>query len=125
MIPIYVPAVSKPSPNVLPRNRLQRSPYRLDECLAGTSCHLLEDRFDLREGFLDRIEVRRVSGLEDDASCPRLDQLPHLLALVGTQVIQYDRLPRLQRRSQNLLDVGLKDLLGRRSLHGHRRSYPL
>ena len=59
--------MGKPSPSVLPPNRCQCPPYRLDECLAPTGCLLFEDRFDLREGFFDRIEVRRVSREEDDA----------------------------------------------------------
>src|SRR5215210_4657304 len=96
-----------------------------DELFAGTGTSLLENRLDLREGYLDRIEVRRVRRQEDDASCPRFDQLLNLLTFVGAQIIHDDHLPGLQCRGQKSLNIGLENLGGRRSLHGHRRTHPL
>ena len=65
--------------------------------------------FDLGEGQLDRVEVRRVGRQEEEASTGRLDGRAGGLALVRAQVVQDDDLTGAQAGGEEALGVGRED----------------
>lgn len=68
-----------------------------------------QERFELGERLFDGRQVGRVGGQPEDLAPPLLDGVAHAFPGVGTQVIQDDDLAGLERGSQHLFHVGLKD----------------
>lgn len=62
-------------------------------------------RLELSKGQFDRVEVGGVGGQVEETSASRLDQLADTSDLVGWQVVEHDRVTRLQGRDQGLLDI--------------------
>src|ERR1700733_4079517 len=56
--------------------------------------------------LLDRVEIGGVFGQEDEAGSDSSDGLPHLLALVGAEIVEDDDVARLEGRCEELLDIG-------------------
>lgn len=65
-----------------------------------------QERFQFGEGELDGIEVGAVGRQESEMGACGLDRRPHLGRFVHRQVVEYDDVAALQRRHQDLLDVG-------------------
>ena len=75
--------------------------------------------FHLRPTFLDRVEVRRV-GRQKEERCPGLvDSFGHTIHLMGAQVVHDHDLIGQQLRTQNLIEVGEKDVTIGRRFNGH------
>jgi hypothetical protein len=65
-------------------------------------------RFEFGEDLLDRVEVGRVFGQEQETGAGRLDGLAHRLSLVRSQIVEHDDVVWLESRDQELLDRGAK-----------------
>ena len=65
-----------------------------------------QERFQLGEGELDRIEIRTVRRKESNARARLLDGHPHLGLLMNGEVIEYDDIARAQSGNQDLFNVG-------------------
>jgi len=103
-----VAAVAKAVAGRLREDSVQRSRERRVQGLTGCRLHAPKRLLDDADRHLNGIEVRRVAGEEED-SCPgSRDRLSHAGLLVDRQVIQDDKLPRLQRRNQDVRDVLVK-----------------
>ena len=67
---------------------------------------LSDERLQLGEDLLDRIEVGRIFGQEEQAGAGGSDCLPHGLAFVRAEIVGYDDIVWLEGRDQELRDVG-------------------
>lgn len=85
-------------------------PKRIDAALGG----LAQQRLELGEHLLDRIEVRRVWRLVQDAGAPGSDGLRNAADLVAGQVVGNDDVPGVERGAQELTHPGQEHL----SVHG-------
>ena len=77
--------------------------------VASRSC-LSQQRFELGEDLLDRIEVRRVFRQEDEARPNIADRLSHRLSLVGVEIVEDHDVARLEGRDEELFDIGMEAL---------------
>lgn len=78
--------------------------------------------FELGPRFLYWVQVRRL-GREVEYLRPYvLDQEPHALDLMGTQVIHHYCVTGLERRTQDVLNIGQKDVAISGLFDGHRRN---
>ena len=78
-----------------------------------------KERFQFREGELDRIEVGAVRRQESDDRAHRFDRGLHRRLLVHDQVVEHHDVAGPQGRHQDLLDVGEKGGIVDRSVeHG-------
>ena len=68
---------------ILGGHGLQRPTHRADQRFAGARLGSSQEPLDLREGLLDRIEVRRVGRQVDELAASTLDDLLHPTSLVG------------------------------------------
>src|SRR5215212_7909415 len=82
---LTVAAMPEEALGVLGRERRERPPHRLDQRLAGARLGFAYQLLDLREGPLDRIEVRRVRRQVKELAAPPLDDLLHSAVLVGRE----------------------------------------
>lgn len=107
------------------REELERDGDEATDLLKTTRLGGAQERFQLRERELDRIEVRTIGREESNDRPDLLDRGPYLWLLVGRQVVEDDDIARAQRRHQHLFDVGEE----RRTINGpieHRgRAQPL
>src|SRR5215213_10030368 len=102
---------------VLGRDRRERSSHRLDQRFAGARLGPSQEPLELREGLLDRVEVRGVGWQVHKLAAAPLDDLPDPLALVGGEVVHHHHPPGRKRRPEDPLQVSLEDFLRRRALH--------
>ena len=65
-----------------------------------------QERFQFGEREFDRIEVGTVGRQESEVRAGGLDRGPHLGLFVHRQVVEDDDVAAVQRRHQDLLDVG-------------------
>ena len=65
-----------------------------------------QQRFQLCEQLLDRIEVRTVGGKVEQARAGCLDSFPDARDLVGAEVVHDDRVAALQGGDERAGDVG-------------------
>jgi hypothetical protein len=107
------------------REELERERDEAADLLEGTRTGGAQERFQLRERQLDRIEVGTVRREESNEGAHVLDGGPHLRLLVDREVVEDDDIARTQRWHQDLFDVGEE----RRAIDGpieHRgRAQPL
>ena len=75
-----------------------------------------QERLQLGEGLLDRVEVRAVGWEVEQTRAGRLDGLPHAGHLVDAQVVENDRVAALQHRDQGIGDVSQEAPAVRRSV---------
>jgi hypothetical protein len=111
-----VAAVGEETLCVQGRERRERSSHRLDQRFTGARFGFSQQPFDLGEGLLDGVEIRRVGRKVEELCSPTLDDLLNPAALVGGEVIHHYHLPRRERRRQDPLQVGLEDLPRRSAL---------
>ena len=77
---------------------------------------------DLREGLLDRIEVRGVWRQIPKAGTGCADQLSDGIGFVGTEIVHDDDVARLKHRHELLFDIGSEALPVDRSVEDAGRS---
>ena len=65
-----------------------------------------QQSLELGEDLLDRVEVGRVFGQEDEARPDGSDGLSHRLSLVGAEIVEDDDVARLEGRGEELFDIG-------------------
>ena len=97
------------------------APHVFDRALLGVAHPV----FDLGEGLLDRIEVRRVRRQEPQPRTGLADRPADGLALVAAEVVEDDEVAGPQRRHQVLLDPGLEGALVDRPVEHARRAQPV
>jgi hypothetical protein len=66
--------------------------------------------FELGEDLLDGVEVGRVFRQEDEAGSDIPDRLAHRLSPVGAEIVEDHDVARLQRRDEELFDIGVEAL---------------
>jgi len=73
------------------------------------------------EGLLDRVEVRRVGWQQHEAGARSADGLADTGDLVGGEVVPHHDLARLERRGEELRDIGTERRTGHRPVQheGH------
>jgi hypothetical protein len=67
---------------------------------------LSQQSLELGEDLLDWIEVGRVFRQEHEARPDGSDGLSHRLSLMGAEIVEDDDVARLERRGEELLDIG-------------------
>ena len=72
----------------------------------GAGCGFAEQRLELGEGLLDRVEVGTVGRQAAQRGASRFDGVPHAGALVSRKVVHHDDVAGRQCRHENLLDIG-------------------
>jgi len=80
------------------------------------------ERFQLREGEFDGIEIGTVGRKETELRAHLLDRGADLGLLVNGQVIHHDDVAGAQRRDQDLLDIGAERHRIDRSVEHRRRA---
>src|ERR671916_449837 len=98
-------------------DRRDRCPQGFYQGFPGSGLCLSQDALDLRERFLDGIEVRRIWRQEEQLAAPSFDQFPGPLALMSAEVVHHDDLPTPQGRGEHSLDVSLEDRGGCGAFH--------
>ena len=98
------------------------APHRFDQGRLGSRFGGAQAGFDFAPHLLNRIEVRRVGRQKADRRASRLDQTEGRRTLVRGEVVQDHDIARLQRRTQDLADIGSKHLRIGRALDGHAGS---
>jgi len=76
------------------------------EGVEGARGGFSQDGFELGEHLLDRAEVRRVFGREDEAGAGGADRLSRRLCFVRAQIVEDDDVARLERGDEELFDIG-------------------
>jgi hypothetical protein len=71
---------------------------------------LSEQGFELGEDLLDGVEVGGVFRQEDDAGSDIPDRPPHRLSFLGAEIVEDHDVARLQRRHEELFDIGVEAL---------------
>lgn len=67
-----------------------------------------KERFQFREGHLDRIEIRAVGRQESDARAGGFDRGAHLRVFVNREIVEDNDIAWPERRDEDLLHVGAK-----------------
>ncbi len=78
--------------------------------LVGSRSDFSQQGFELGEELFDRVEVRGVFRQEDEASSDVADRLPHGLAFVRAEIVEDHDIAGLERRDEELFDIGAKAL---------------
>src|SRR3954471_9278002 len=78
------------------------------KALNGPLGGFAQERFELGEGILNRVEIRAVGREIKQACTRRLDQGSHSRSLVARQVVQDHDITRPQGGDENLLNIGLE-----------------
>jgi hypothetical protein len=94
---------------------------RFDSWLGGVS----EQRFQLGEHLLDGIEIWTIGRQEEKVRADRTDGPAHGVALVATEIVHDDDIAGLERRHEELLDIGFEAFAIDRSIKDARRVDPV
>ena len=86
---------------------------------------LSDERLQFGEDLLDRIEVGRIFGEEEEAGAGGSDRLPHGLAFVRAEIVGHDDIVWLEGRNQERRDVGEEALAVDRAVEETRRLDPI
>lgn len=84
----------------------QRDREELDDLVEAARARGAEERFEFGEGELDRIEIGTVGWQELEASAALFDGGAHRGLLVRCEIVQDDDIARVERRGEDLLDIG-------------------
>src|SRR3712207_3884768 len=95
----------------------QRQTDRLDQGFFRPGLSFTHEPLDLREGLLNRVEIRRVGWQVDELATSLLDQLSYPLSLVGAQVVHHNHLTLTQCGSQDLLHISFEYHRSGRAFH--------
>jgi hypothetical protein len=96
-------------------------PCCFDSSLGG----LPEQGFQLGEHLLDRIEIGTVGRQEEKVRADCTDGSAHGMALVATEIVHDDDVAGLERRYEELLDIGFEAFAVDRSIKDARRLDPV
>lgn len=86
---------------------------RLEQGVKGSGTDASQVGLEFREGHLDGIEIGAVCGQEQEPAAALSQGLCRAWAFVGGQVVEDDNGPRIKRRGQLRLDIGVES----RSVH--------
>lgn len=93
------------------------APKAVDGSFSGLSEH----GFQLREGVLDRIEVRTVGREIEQAGAGRLDGLADLPTLMAGEIVHDDDVTGREFRDEHLIDIGLEGVAVDGAVEDHGR----
>jgi hypothetical protein len=91
------------------------------DCLFGAFGGLAQGVFELGEEHLDRIEVGRVLGQEEELGTSGPERLTDGAAAMGSEIIHNDDVAWSQRRDEDLVDVLAEGLAIDRAIDEPRR----
>lgn len=94
-------------------------------CLDGSFGGFSQQGFEFGEDLLDRIEVGAIGRQEQQPRACRTNGLAHSLALVAAKIVHDDDIARLERRDQELLDIGQEASAVDRTIEHRRRVDPV
>ena len=97
------------------------SPGCFDSSLGGLS----EQGFKLGEHLLDGIEIGTIGRQEEKPRADSTDGPAHGMALVAAEIVHDDDVAGLERRHQELLDIGFEAFAIDRSIKDARRVDPV
>ena len=97
----------------------QRSDH-VPEFVTGTRCSLSQQRLQLGEHLLDRVEIRTVGWKIQNAWPGGSDCLGNAGDLVRAEIIHHHDITWSERRCKELLDISAKRLAGHRSIKDER-----
>ena len=117
--------MSEPAGRILGCDGAEGGPDRRAVVVEGPGSGRTEERLHLREGFLDRIEIRGVARQEPETGPARFDRRPDRLAVVLAQVIHDHDLARLECRPQDVLHLDLESTTGHRFVQNQPGRQPL
>src|SRR5690348_14961966 len=83
-----VAAMEKPPKSVLGRNAGQRLDNRLLQSVSCPSLNAPQDGFQLREGFLDWREIRRIRRQEEELASSGFDRLVDARSSMSREIVQ-------------------------------------
>lgn len=81
---------------------------------------LAEQRLELGEGLLDRVEIGTVGRQIDQVRAARLDRLAHAGDLVAAEIIHDDKVAWSKGRREHLFDIGSEDVAVHGAVHYQR-----
>jgi hypothetical protein len=93
----------------------------LGDGLVGSRLGLSEQGLELGEDLLDGVEVGRIFRQEHEAGSDIPDRLSHRLSFVRAEIVEDHDVARLQRRREELIDIGAEALAVDRSIEQARR----
>ena len=105
--------------------KAERDGEQVADVVKGPGPSRPKERFQLREGELDRIEVRAVGWEKAQVRADGVDGGADLRLFVHGEVIEDHDITRVERRDQDLLDVGEEGRIVDRAVEDRRRTQPL
>jgi hypothetical protein len=103
-----VAAVGEPTGGVGWRDGGEGGPGGGAELILDPGLGPAEGQLDLREGVLDRSEVRGVGRQREELGAACLDRGPDTRRVMGAEVVGDDDLPRSESRGEDVADVAPK-----------------
>src|SRR5215213_5864641 len=91
------------------------------QALDSSLRQLAQSRFEFGERQLDRIEVGRVLWKQFELCSRRLDRLPYALDFVDGKIVHHDNVAALERRDEDLIEIGKEGLSVHRPIEDERR----
>ena len=98
---------------------------RVRNRVEGPWLGLSDEGLQLGEDLLDRIEVGRIFGEEEEVGAGGSDRVAHGLAFVRAEIVGHDDIVWLEGRDQELRDVGEEALAVDRAVKETRRLDPI
>jgi len=87
---------------------IEQSADSLPCCFDSSLGGLSEQRFKLSEHLFDRIEVGTVGRQEEKSGADRADGPAHRMTFVAAEIVHDDNVAGLERRHEELLDIGFE-----------------
>ena len=91
------------------------------ELVLGPCRGLAQERLELGEELLDRVEIGTVGRQIEERGVGRGDRLADAVDLVRGEIVEHHDVAGLERRCQELLDVGAERRAGHRPVEHQRR----
>ncbi len=95
------------------------------ELVLGPRRGFAEQRFELGEQLLDRIEVGRAGRQVEQAGANRGDRFSDAVDLVSRRIVEHHDITRVKDRRRKLLDLGAKGPTGHRAVQHQRGDDPV
>jgi hypothetical protein len=84
----------------------ERRRHQLTDVLERAWAERAEERFQFGKRLFDRIEIRAVGRQKSQDGSRLLDGGADLRLFVGGEIVEHNHIPRVERRHQDLFDVG-------------------
>jgi hypothetical protein len=97
----------------------------LPGCFDGSLGSFSEQRFQLGEHLLDGIEIGTIRRQKEKMRADRTDGPAYGVALVAAEIVHDDDVSGLERRHEELLDIGFEAFAINRSIEDARRLDPV